>query len=213
MVQLEQVTERVAEQRLARFTQHDHFLAEAELALLQAFFQAQVYWTFGWQSNKNNAEVPFSHWNHDFLQVGRNNQADCTDQLLSDTRSAPLGALWTRLQTELLPGHALVRCYANAHTFGIEGYPHVDSRKPGNYTTIFYLNPQWKPEWAGETVFLNDLGDIAHAVLPKPGRAVVFDGRIVHSARAVTRLCPALRVTLMFKTRALGAEADGDNRA
>lgn len=106
-----------------------------------------------------------------------------------------------------------MRCYANAHTFGIEGYPHTDSRKPGNVTTIFYINPQWKPEWAGETVFINDLGDIAHAVLPRPGRAVVFDGTIVHSARAVTRLCPALRVTLMFKTRAPGAEMDAEPHA
>jgi hypothetical protein len=144
-----------------RFAQHDNFLADAELAAIQAFFQTQVQWTFGWQSNKNNANVPYSHWNHDFLQTDRANQTDCTDQLLSDAALTPLAALWTRLQTELLPGHALVRCYANAHTFGIEGYPHVDSRKPGNYTTIFYLNPQRKPEWAGETVFINDLGDIA----------------------------------------------------
>lgn len=103
-----------------------------------------------------------------------------------------------------------MRCYANAHTFGVEGYPHVDSRKPGNYTTIFYINPVWKPEWAGETIFMNDLGDIAHAVLPKPGRMVLFDGRIIHAARAVTRICPAMRVTLMFKTRAPGAESDAE---
>lgn len=213
MAQTEQVTGQATGRGIARFTQHDHLLIDAELATVQAFFQTQVQWTFGWQSNKNNADVPFSHWNHDFLQVGRNNQTDCTDQLLSDAALAPLAALWTRLQTDVLHGHALVRCYANAHTFGIEGYPHVDSRKPGNYTTIFYINPQWKPEWAGETVFINDLGDIAHAVLPKPGRAVVFDGRIIHSARAVTRLCPALRVTLMFKTLAPGAETDEGHHA
>jgi len=196
-----------------RFVQHDNFLAQDALATLQAFFQNQVTWTFGWQSNKKNSEIPFSHWNHDFLGVGSSNQTDLSHQLLADSSLAPIAALWTQLQTRLLSGHALVRCYANAHTFGIEGYPHTDSRKPGNYTTIFYINPQWKPEWAGETVFINDLGDIAHAVLPRPGRAVVFDGTIVHSARAVTRLCPALRVTLMFKTRAPGAELDGDPHA
>ncbi len=51
---------------------------------------------------------------------------------MADTALAPIAALWAQLQDRVLPGHALVRCYANAHTFGIEGYPHVDSRKPGN---------------------------------------------------------------------------------
>ena len=128
--------------------------------------------------------------------------------MLANPDLAPIRDLWLKLKQEHLSGHALVRCYANAHTFGVEGYPHVDSRKPGNYTTIFYVNPMWKPEWAGETVFLNDMGDIAHAVLPKPGRMVMFDGRITHAARGLTRICPAMRVTLMFKTRAPGAESD-----
>ena len=57
-------------------------------------------------------------------------------------------------------------------------------------------------------MFINDLGDIAHAVLPKPGRIVQFDGRILHAARGLSRICPAMRVTLMFKTTAPGAAQD-----
>lgn len=193
---------------MERFAQHDNFLANEDLANVQAFFQSHVLWTFGWQSNKKNYDVPFSHWNHDFLGTSNSNQTDCAEKLLADKSLAPVAALWVQLQTKLLPGHSLVRCYANAHTFGVEGYPHVDSRKPGNYTAIFYINPMWKPEWAGETVFFNDLGDIFQSVLPKSGRMVMFDGRVTHAARGLTRICPAMRVTLMFKTRAPGAESD-----
>lgn len=191
-----------------RFSQTDDFLPAAQLTGLQDFFQTSVQWIFGWQSSKD--KTPFGHWNHDFLKTHRENQDDCETELLALPNAQPLQAVWQYLKSKHLPGHTLVRCYANAHTFGVEGYPHVDSRMPGNYTTIFYINPVWKPEWAGETVFMNDLGDIAHAVLPKPGRMVVFDGRIVHAARALTRICPAMRVTLMFKTRAPGAERDAE---
>lgn len=191
---------------MERFSRNDNFLTEQELSTIQEYFQKNVFWTYGWQSNHET--VPYGHWNHDFLKTHKANQADHEHLLFENTELTPIRALWEKLKETVLPGHVLVRCYANAHTFGIEGYPHVDSRKPGNYTTIIYLNPMWKAEWAGETVFLNDMGDIFQAVLPKPGRTVIFDGNITHAARAVTRVCPAMRVTLMFKTRAPGAESD-----
>lgn len=191
-----------------RFSQIDDYLPTDQLSAVQDFFQTNVFWTYGWPSNKD--KTPFGHWNHDFLQTHRTNQEDHEHLLLANPDLAPILALWLKLKEEHLRGHSLVRCYANAHTFGVEGYPHVDSRKPGNYTTIFYVNPMWKPEWAGETVFLNDMGDIANAVLPKPGRIVMFDGRVTHAARALSRICPAMRVTLMFKTRVPGAESDSE---
>jgi hypothetical protein len=191
---------------MERFSLVDGYLPEEQLAKLQEFFQTNVLWTYGWQSNRE--KVPFSHWNHDFLKTHRQNQSNEEQILLENEALEPIRALWLKLKSDQLKDHSLVRCYANAHTFGIEGYPHVDSRKPGNYTTIVYINPMWKPEWAGETVFINDLGDITHAVLPKPGRITIFDGRITHAARGLSRICPAMRVTLMFKTTAPGAESD-----
>jgi Rps23 Pro-64 3,4-dihydroxylase Tpa1-like proline 4-hydroxylase len=191
---------------MEKFNQIDAYFAAPQLEKLHDFFQNNVLWTYGWQSKKNL--VPFSHWNHNFLKTKSDNQDNLEHLLLENDALAPLRDIWLRLKTDHLKDHALVRCYANAHTFGIEGYPHTDSRKPGNYTTIVYVNPIWKPEWAGETVFFNDLGDIVHAVLPKPGRITTFDGRILHAARALSRICPAMRVTLMFKSTAPGAEND-----
>lgn len=191
---------------MERFNLIDNFLPAEQLAKLQEFFQTNVFWSYGWQSNREN--TPFSHWNHDFLKTKGDNQENQEQLLLANDALGPIRDLWLKLKADHLKDHALVRCYANAHTFGVEGYPHTDSRKPGNYTTIVYVNPIWKPEWAGETVFFNDLGDIIHAVLPKPERITIFDGRIRHAARGLSRICPAMRVTLMFKTTAPGAEND-----
>ncbi len=191
---------------MERFTKKDDYISPEHMKALQDYFQANVLWTYGWQSDKD--KVPFSHWNHDFLKTKGSNQEDQQQILLDHEAHGPIRDLWLQLKENVLSGHGLVRCYANAHTFGIEGYPHIDTRTPGNYTTICYINPMWKPEWAGETVFFNDLGDIAHAILPKAGRVLTFDGRIVHAARGLSRICPAMRVTLMFKTTAPGAVSD-----
>jgi SM-20-related protein len=53
----------------------------------------------------------------------------------------------------------------------------------------------------GETVFFNqEETDIIASIYPKPNRLVMFQGTIPHTARGVSRICPVLRITLMFKT-------------
>lgn len=189
---------------MERFSLKDDYLLTSELEALQGLFERRVSWTFGWHSGNDSA--PFAHWGHDFLSTDPSDPRNVESVLLDDPDLAPLRDLWATIKDDFLPSHSLVRCYANARTFGAEGYPHMDARTVGNYTSVFYLNPVWKPEWAGETVFLTEAGDVSHAVMPKPGRAVVFDGRTSHVARGVSRICPALRVTLVFKSVAPGSE-------
>ena len=185
-----------------RFTKVDNYLPAEQWDDLLRFFE-NVQWKYGWPSNA--AKSSLAHLNYDFLSTHRLNQADYQQTLASNVDIKPINDIWLKLKHDYLPQHALVRCYANAHVYGIEGDIHVDSTKPGNYTTIFYIVPEWKPDWAGETILLNDLGDIAHAVIPKPNRIMIFDGRIKHAARAVHRKYTGLRVTLMFKSREEGA--------
>ena len=191
---------------MADFMQSDNFLNETYLAEIQKFFEENVFWSYGWQSSQGN--IPLAHWNHDFVKTKKSNQQDCSSALKENPDLNPLAMLWEMLARDILEGHSLLRCYANAHTFGIEGFHHTDTLKKGNFTTIFYLNPVWKPEWAGETVFFNSEGEIEKSILPKPGRMIHFPGNIAHVARGVSRICPAMRVTLMFKSRAPNAEID-----
>ena len=102
--------------------------------------------------------------------------------------------LWDYIQPRFMPTTpVLVRAYANAHTYGVEGYIHRDSKHDGDQTCIIYYEQDWKPEWAGETVFLNeDEDDVIKAILPKYGRMTIFPGKIKHVGRAVSRICPWL---------------------
>jgi SM-20-related protein len=114
-----------------------------------------------------------------------------------------LDAIWqgARERCEGLAGGPLrvIRQYANGHTYGLGGKPHPDDVRPGSFTLLYYPMLEWKDGWDGETVFLDEHGEIALAVRPRPNRAVFFDSRILHAGRAPSRSCPALRVTVAYK--------------
>ena len=159
-------------------------------------------WTYGGYSH-SQSNPPKYLYKH-FSGVRRDGDSIDIGQVEQDLRkNAPLVYLmWTELKARALQGHQLIRCYANGYPSGTEGGIHQDSKSPGDFTTIFYPHLEWHPDWAGETVFFDEAAsDIVACVYPKPNRLVLFPGTVPHAARGVSRACPLLRVTLMFKTR------------
>lgn len=149
-----------------------------------------VPWRYGWASNRS---IEFTHWNHDFANAGADNGLDRADRL-----TGPIKTAWEYLQQNYLGPQALLRCYTNSHTYGVEGYPHTDSKRSADHTIVVYMTPDWQRNWGGETMIYE--GDkIVHAELPHFNNAIIFPGAAWHCARAVTRICPAQRITLMFK--------------
>ena len=73
-------------------------------------------------------------------------------------------------------------------------FPHTH----GNSTVItYYINPDWKKEYYGETIFYDD--SMTHCIgtsLYHTNSAVVFDGRIPHSIRPASHIAPSYRFTL-----------------
>ena len=122
---------------------------------------------------------------------------------------ATFNAIWeaSRPRCEALAGGPLrvIRQYANGHTYGLGGKPHLDDVAPGTFTLLYYPNPEWKDGWDGETVYYDQHGEIALAIRLRPNRAVFFDSRILHAGRAPSRLCPALRVTVAYKLQVVDA--------
>ena len=149
-----------------------------------------VPWKYGWASNKS---IEFTHWNHDFTDAPVYNSLDIADQL-----PEPIASAWHYVKQQFLGDQALLRCYVNSHTYGVEGYPHVDSKRDADHTLVVYMNPEWRRDWGGETM-VYDGYNIVHAELPKYNKGLVFPGAQTHQARSVTRICPAQRITLMFK--------------
>lgn len=67
-------------------------------------------------------------------------------------------------------------------------------------TLLYYVNCDWDINWGGETLFYNnDLSNIEYTSLFKPGRIIIFDGAIPHSARPQTFSSNQYRFTLACK--------------
>ncbi|WP_191558940.1 DUF6817 domain-containing protein [Brevundimonas aurantiaca] len=158
-------------------------------------------WRYGWKASEE--QTAYGFWHSHF--GGDDNDAsvkDCEHDLVGRPLVAPVLELWRMLQAGPLKGHVPVRVYANAHTFGGDGHLHRDHTAPGHFTTIYYAHPEWKPNWAGETVFFEEkTEEITASVFPKPGRLAHFPGRLLHAARSPSRECPALRSVIVFKSR------------
>lgn len=170
----------------------DHILPSKSLASCQRWLD-RANWQYGWQSNQ---DVPYGHWNVDITKTGSTNPTNVANKLPPEFQK-----LWQAVNKEFFGNSGwLTRCYANRHTFGTEGYIHRDSPRPEDQTVVIYMNPSWEPNWGGETLFYTpDCTGITHAVIPQYGRTVVFPGTLPHCARSVTRICPEVRTTLMFK--------------
>ncbi|MGD8380198.1 MAG: 2OG-Fe(II) oxygenase [Gammaproteobacteria bacterium] len=143
-------------------------------------FLTQPRYTFGERSNPGD---PFTHW--------------VTDLTTDDT---PVRWLAGQI-LQCLPYETRVqRAYVNAHSFGDCPGIHVDGDSPAQETVLYYANPRWDANWSGETVFFNQQRDeIVRSIYPRPGRIVVFDGRIPHVARPPSRICNEIRLTVAFK--------------
>lgn len=177
---------------------HDGFLDVAEKGI-QRLFQGQA-WSFGWKSNARSDTHSF--WHRHFIENSPRARAEDRDRYTAE-RFPVVQDIWERVLDKVSPEKGrpvLQRAYANGLTFGLEGRIHTDSSNPRDATALIYVNPFWVPAWAGETVFLDGKGR-SSCVAPVPGRLVLFNGTTQHVARAPSRDCPALRITLMFKFR------------
>ena len=158
-------------------------------------------WGYGWRSN--GGQDRYSFWHAHFAGKDTKNRESCLPDLIDNEIAAPIAALWDFLSKELLRGHVPLRVYANAHTYGVEGYVHTDSTDEENYfTTIYYAHQVWRRNWSGEIVFFSkENDDIVKAIAPRPGRLVFFPGSILHKAQAPSRECPELRISIVIKTQ------------
>ena len=178
----------------------DDLLPLAEQTALYGWLKGPG-WSFG--ASSDMGPNPSRYWYKHFAGVAREGEPLDPVTIEADLamRAPMVSALWSALKAGPLAGHLLTRCYANGYPAGAEGGVHVDAILPNHFTAIYYPHLEWRAAWAGETVFFTDSQDeIVASAYPKPNRIVCFQGTIPHVARPITRDCPLLRITLMFKS-------------
>lgn len=103
-------------------------------------------------------------------------------------------------------GFVLRRAVANLSTPSDVHFPHVHDEER---VLLYYVNPEWRANWHGETLFYDEsLRNIELASPYVPGRITVFDGRTPHSIRPQSSAAPNFRFTLaLFFERQAGDQA------
>mgnify|MGYP003135779776 FL=1 len=163
----------------------DNVFDNKTVDLLYAVFRDQKRWRFhGYGANPNNRKL-------DIVLSNKNKidkiLFDCADSIIK--------------QNNLQNFVTYKRAYASGYTHGTIHDLHRDDGADQNnkiFTIMFYLNKIWNVTYAGETVFLHD-NEMITSILPKAGRAVLFDGSIPHLARDPSRICTELRMVATFK--------------
>ena len=73
-------------------------------------------------------------------------------------------------------------------------FPHTHG---GSTVLVYDINPDWKNEYYGETIFYDDtMQEATKSVLYKQNRSILFDGITPHSIRPTSHIAPQYRFTL-----------------
>jgi Rps23 Pro-64 3,4-dihydroxylase Tpa1-like proline 4-hydroxylase len=106
--------------------------------------------------------------------------------------------LFEEIKEELdkVKNYNILRVYANGQTSGQYGTPHVDD---GEYTLLYYPNPDWNFEWQGNLNFLNLDHEIGKIISYKPNRLVCFPANMIHYADPPSMKFNGLRISLAYK--------------
>lgn len=100
-----------------------------------------------------------------------------------------------------IKGLELYRSYINMSHYGDMEFPHRDCGiDESDVTVLYYINPAWDYRWGGETMFYEQK-QTKIAVLPAPGRFVIFPGAVEHIGSIPTRICTTSRFSLALKYR------------
>ncbi|WP_268225302.1 2OG-Fe(II) oxygenase [Sinomicrobium oceani] len=93
----------------------------------------------------------------------------------------------------------LYAVYLNSLKYGDMQFPHRDCEvDEKDVTILYYVNPFWDYKWGGETIFYKKKESYV-AVLPKPGRFVIFPGNVEHKAGVPNIQAKGARLSLAFK--------------
>jgi SM-20-related protein len=101
--------------------------------------------------------------------------------------------------TDKSGSYKLYRSYINLSNYGDVEFPHFDClQEKEDLTILYYVNRKWSYKYGGETIFYENK-DSKLAILPTPGRFVIFPGNVEHLGGVASRICKEPRLSLALK--------------
>ncbi|WP_421929774.1 2OG-Fe(II) oxygenase [Neoaquamicrobium sediminum] len=150
---------------------------------IERIYNALSIASFAFNHSSTDETVDFREWSAELSPI--------------DFVTIDLGRLSMKCATD----HAKCLCtctsvFSSASSYGDNAFVHQDSSHGSSrISVLYYANPHWELEWAGETIFFSG-NDARIAISPKPGRIVVFSGDVRHRAGIPSRHCPGVRLVI-----------------
>jgi hypothetical protein len=100
-----------------------------------------------------------------------------------------------------LAGMSIKQARINLSTLYDKNRFHLDTDSAKKAVTfLYYANLNWDIESSGHTLFSNeDKTEIEHCIMYKPGRVVIFDGKIPHCILSPNTVSPAYRLSFAIQ--------------
>ena len=160
------------------------------------------------QLRRDVHNFPWNPFETDIYQ-GQKIMSGMISDLPSDWRTKLDERIVSQANTLSQQNYSIFRGYINAWKCDEVSLPHHD----GNHTTcIIYCNRDYNVKYGGETLFYDNNEDVIGAVSPRPGRAVFFNGWMLHKAGSFNKLYTHdYRYTIEYKLTIPGDEEYAKN--
>lgn len=164
-----------------------------ELHIEDNFFNWSFHnWLYSYVAQLNNYAIGFGDTDVFDRAAHQYMTADFAVQHLEETNL--FKHIYKTKIGESLKDKQLSKATINTTTPGQANFPHAHHNM---MVLLYYINLDWKPEWAGETVFYNNsIDDIGFMSIYKPNRGILFDGDLPHSIRCQSNIGPTYRFSL-----------------
>ena len=110
----------------------DNYLPEDLFKQIQTKYGPKAYMNYGW---KQGDKDPHGHWNINVaFPSGWTGQSLCDVESFISEEAKKVWNIFRGDTTDVL-----VRCYINGHTYGIDGYYHLDAKNDDKEQTTLVL--------------------------------------------------------------------------